>query len=133
MTGPSGFLPLTEATFYVLVALAEPLHGYGIMQSVHALTDSRVALGPGTLYGVLSSLEGRKLIRRVGGDGAAGAGDRRKTYALTEAGQALILTEIDRLEEMVKNGRSAFRESDRPSSTARRGPSEPRGGIVRGA
>ena len=45
--------PLTETTFYILIALLEPLHGYGIMQKVIKLSRGRIHLGPGTLYGRL--------------------------------------------------------------------------------
>lgn len=45
------YLPLTEATYYILISLAEPLHGCGIMQNVTELSQGKVRLGPGTLYG----------------------------------------------------------------------------------
>ena len=45
------YLPLTESTAYILLALSEPLHGYGVMQKVKDLSENTVAIGPGTLYG----------------------------------------------------------------------------------
>ena len=47
--------PLTEAIFYILLALRKPNHGYGIIQEVEALTAGRVVLGPGTLYGAIQT------------------------------------------------------------------------------
>ena len=43
--------PLTEAFFYILLALRLPNHGYGVIQEVEELTKGRVVLGAGTLYG----------------------------------------------------------------------------------
>ncbi|HBG01644.1 MAG TPA: PadR family transcriptional regulator, partial [Firmicutes bacterium] len=53
---------LTEAVFYILLALHEPFHGYGIMQGVQELTKDRLALGPGTLYGALNTLVEKRWI-----------------------------------------------------------------------
>ena len=48
--------PLTEAVYYILLALRTPNHGYRIIQDVLEMTDGRVNLGPGTLYGAINSL-----------------------------------------------------------------------------
>lgn len=45
------YRPLTETTYYTLLALAEPLHGYAIMQKVESMGKGSVRIGPGTLYG----------------------------------------------------------------------------------
>jgi DNA-binding PadR family transcriptional regulator len=89
------FLPLTESTYLVLASLAEPRHGYGIMQDVDALSAGRVKLGPGTLYGALTNLLKQKLIRRSGETGAGS--DRRKVYALTPLGERVLVLEGERL------------------------------------
>ncbi len=94
------FLPLTESTFLILAALAEPRHGYGVMQDVEAVSGGRVRLGAGTLYGALTHLLGQKLIRR---SGEAGEGsDRRKVYALTPLGEAVVALEGQRLVAMAR-------------------------------
>ena len=49
-------LPLTEAVYYILLALRKPNHGYGITQEVQELTGGRVILGAGTLYGAINIL-----------------------------------------------------------------------------
>ena len=36
--------PLTEAFFYILLALRLPNHGYGVIQEVEELTKGRVVL-----------------------------------------------------------------------------------------
>jgi DNA-binding PadR family transcriptional regulator len=95
--------PLTETTFYILVSLVEPLHGYGIMQKVTKLSKSRIRLAPGTLYGALSNLvEAGLIIPKESQESAP----RRKIYHITEPGKELIRYEINRLEEMVRNGKA---------------------------
>ena len=49
-------IALTEAVFYILLSLVEPLHGYGIMQNVEKLSGGRVRLAAGTLYGAINTL-----------------------------------------------------------------------------
>jgi DNA-binding PadR family transcriptional regulator len=91
-------LPLTEATYCILLALAEPLHGYGIMQKVEAGSDGSVRIGPGTLYGALTTLEKEKLISRFD------EVDRRKRYALTEKGRKVLAAELARLRLLTRMG-----------------------------
>lgn len=98
-------LPLTEATYYVLVSLVEPRHGYGIMQNVAALTGGEVRIGPGTLYGALTNLLKQGLIERSGDEEAEG--ERRKIYGLTTLGRSIVLLECKRLETMARIGRAA--------------------------
>jgi DNA-binding PadR family transcriptional regulator len=98
--------PLTEPTFCILAALATPRHGYAVMQWVGEMTDHRVRLGPGTLYGALTSLQSRGFITAVG-EGAEG-NERRKVYGLTESGRALLETETSRLESIAQVGRRAL-------------------------
>lgn len=54
--------PLTDAVFYILLALRRPNHGYGVVQQVEQMTGGRLILGPGTLYGALSQLTERGWI-----------------------------------------------------------------------
>jgi DNA-binding PadR family transcriptional regulator len=98
-------IPLTEATYYVLVSLVEPRHGYAIMQNVALINGQRAKLGPGTLYGALTNLLKQGLIERVGEQELEG--ERRKIYALTELGRAVVILEIERLESLVRIGHSA--------------------------
>lgn len=92
------YLPLTEATAYILLALRDPLHGYGVMQKVAALSENTVTIGPGTLYGAFSTLENQRLIVKVGEDG------RRKVYALTEKGRQVLKEHIRRSKILVRQG-----------------------------
>ena len=96
------YLPLSEATFYILLSLVEPLHGYGVMQKVEAISEGTVTIGPGTLYGAFTSLEKDMLIKMVKEE------DRRKSYLLTARGRQVLAEQIRRLEIMNKNGKSVL-------------------------
>ena len=98
----SKYLPLSEASFYVMAALDEPLHGYAIMQKVEAMSEGSVLIGPGTLYGAFTTLEKQGLIEKVS------EVDRRKSYALTERGRLVLAEHIRRLAIMVRNGQAAL-------------------------
>ena len=91
---------LTEATYYILLALWTPQHGYGIMQRVEGLSGGRVRLAAGTLYGALSSLSDKDWIIQLPGE----PGSRKKEYQLTEKGRQVLLEELRRLRELVQNG-----------------------------
>ncbi|MBP9041621.1 MAG: PadR family transcriptional regulator [Anaerolineaceae bacterium] len=107
--------PLTEASFYILAALSEPLHGYGIMQKVMELTRGRVQLGPGTLYGALTNLQSMGLIESLDNTGT----ERKKLYCTTYLGRQVVEYEIDRLEEVVKHGRMLLRMEGKNGSILR--------------
>lgn len=92
--------PLTEALFYILLAVRKPNHGYGIIQEVEELTSGRVTLGPGTLYGAIQSLEKKGWIRIYSMDTES---RKKKEYLITEAGLAAFHEEKKRLEELLKN------------------------------
>jgi DNA-binding PadR family transcriptional regulator len=96
----SKFLPLSEATYYVMLALDEPRHGYAVMQAVEAMSGGAVTIGPGTLYGAFNTLEKQKLIEKVSEE------ERRKIFGLTDLGRGVLVEQIHRLELMVRNGRS---------------------------
>ena len=57
---------LTEVTFYILLSLYTPKHGYAVMQFVEEKTGGRLSLGAGTLYGALNSLQDKKWIEPYG-------------------------------------------------------------------
>lgn len=90
-------LPLSETAFYILLSLRGERHGYGIMQDVEAMTDGRLRIGAGTLYGTLGKMEKQGFIA------ATSVEERRKLYHLTGDGAELLRREIERLEELVRN------------------------------
>lgn len=94
---PEKFLPLTHTTYFILVSLITPMHGYGIMQKVEEISNGEVKLGPGTLYGALSKLEKQDVIRKT----EEVDEERRKYYVLTELGQQVVKLELQRLKNLV--------------------------------
>lgn len=92
------YVPMSETAYYILFSLTEPRHGYGIMQHVEVITNGRLRLGAGTLYGSLSRMEKDRLIDVVAEE------QRRKIYQINAAGKALLQVEINRLQELLTNG-----------------------------
>ena len=97
---------LTESTYYILLSLIEPRHGYGIMQRAEELSGGRVRLAAGTLYGALSALCDKGWIVPLPGDGES----RRKEYVLTDKGLDILIKEIRRLRELADNGAKVLGE-----------------------
>ena len=91
---------LTEAIFYILLAVRTPNHGYGIIQDISDMTDGRVVLGPGTLYGAINSMLTKGWIRLYSEDKES---RKKKEYLLTSFGRDVFLNEVDRLKELIKN------------------------------
>ena len=96
------YLPLTESTCYILLALVEPLHGYGVMQKIETLSEGQVSVGPGTLYGAFTTLEKENLIAMVS------EVERRKSYTLTPKGRQVLAAMIARLEVITRNGQKVL-------------------------
>lgn len=92
------YVPMSETAYYILLSLTEPRHGYGIMQHVEALTNGRLRLGPGTLYGSLSRMENDRLIDVVAEE------QRRKIYQINEVGKSVLQIELNRLKELYTHG-----------------------------
>ena len=87
---------LTEVTFYILLALYTPKHGYAVMQFIEEKTGGRLSLGGGTLYGALNSLQEKGWIAPYGD-----SGDRKKEYLITLQGKKVAENELARLKELV--------------------------------
>ncbi len=97
---------LTEATYYILLSLVQPRHGYGIMQRAESLSGGRVRLAAGTLYGALNTLCDKGWILQL----PAPDDSRRKDYKLTELGLKVLKNEVARLRELADNGEKILRE-----------------------
>ncbi|HJA19677.1 MAG TPA: PadR family transcriptional regulator [Candidatus Mediterraneibacter ornithocaccae] len=101
--------PLTEAFFYILLALRRPNHGYGVIQEVEKLTKGRVVLGAGTLYGALQTMQKREWIRIYSEDTES---RRKKEYIITDTGRYVFDAEKKRLAELLDNARLMEVECD---------------------
>ncbi len=94
-------LPLSEAVFFILLSLLPgPKHGYAIMKDVETLSDSRVSLSTGTLYGALKRLLDSGWVRRVEEEREE-TGHERKAYALTQMGRGILEAETARMQALV--------------------------------
>ena len=98
--------PLTPAVLHVLLVLAEgDRHGYAIAQEVETLTEGRVKMGPGTLYGTIQRLLSQGVIAPVA-HGPRDADERRRYYRLTAAGRRTLNAELARLDAVVGYARA---------------------------
>ncbi len=109
MTGEQ-HVPLSEATFFILLSLAGgPKHGYAIMKDVEELSDGRVGLSTGTLYGALKRLLEQRLIQRIPSKKSSGSAEEssrsRKSYALSKFGRRTLEGEVRRIEDLAEVAR----------------------------
>lgn len=95
---------LTETTYYILLSLHTPRHGYGIMQRAAELSGGRIRLAAGTLYGALNAMCDKGWILLLPGDG------RKKEYQLTPRGLDILKKELARLRELVSSGDLVMKE-----------------------
>lgn len=92
------YCPMTETTFYTLLALLKPNHGYGIMKFVRELTEERIKMGTGTLYTMLGRLVEDEVISILAEE------EGKKTYLITGDGRMLLEMEQKRLRKQMENG-----------------------------
>jgi DNA-binding PadR family transcriptional regulator len=90
------YLPLTEATFLIMLSLVQgKKHGYAIMKDVAELSDERITLGTGTLYGALARLLDQEWIERI--EEEESTVRARKAYILSDLGRRILNAETERL------------------------------------
>ena len=87
---------LTEVTFFILLSLYVPKHGYAIMQFVEEKTNGRLVLGAGSLYGAINTMTERGWIEPYGDSGG-----RTKEYRITAEGKRIAEKELERLKQLV--------------------------------
>lgn len=88
---------LTEVTFFILLSLYEPRHGYGIMKFVEEQTEGRLVLGAGSLYGALNALQAKGWIAPCGESFG-----RKKEFEITPVGREIAAQELLRLQRLVQ-------------------------------
>ena len=86
---------MTEPAFFVLTALASgPRHGYGIVGDVSELSDGRVKLKIGSLYGVLDRLVTEGLVELDREEPENGR--LRRYFRITGSGRHTLAAEAQR-------------------------------------
>lgn len=104
--------PLTESYFYILLCLyKENLHGYAIMQKSKELSNGKVSIGAGTMYGATSNMMKKGWIEELLEEGKDERGKR--LYKLTEDGKSILMQEVTRLENLVSNAKSIIGNIDK--------------------
>jgi DNA-binding PadR family transcriptional regulator len=103
MANKKAKVPLTPAVFHILLALStKERHGYGIMKEVEADSESKVKMGPGTLYGSLGRMLEAGLIRESDKKRDPDMDDERRVYyKLTGLGEKTLAAELERYREVV--------------------------------
>lgn len=91
------YIPMTETAFYILLSLTKPRHGYGIIKHVEEITNGRIHLGSGTVYGTLTKMQRDGIITVYADE------KRKKIYEITDMGKKLIKEEMKRLKELHEN------------------------------
>lgn len=89
---------MTEAMYYLMLAMRTPAHGYRLMTAVSEISHGRVSMGPGTLYGLIKRMLKMGMIEQIQENG------RRKIYRLTQEGESALRAEYGRLQAMVLDG-----------------------------
>lgn len=93
-------LPLSEPVLLILLSLAgQPRHGYSILKDVERMSDGRVVLSTGTLYGALRRLLDDDWIERFE-ERESSRG--RQAYRLTSQGRRSLQTEVDRMKNLTR-------------------------------
>jgi DNA-binding PadR family transcriptional regulator len=97
-------LPLSPAMFYILLALPDgPKHGYAIMKEVEEMTEGKITLGPGSLYGSIKRLlQARMIVETDHRPIRALDDERRRYYDLTDYGRKVLAGEVERLASAVR-------------------------------
>lgn len=91
---------LTDTSYYILLAMVQPIHGYGIMQKVRNISDNTFEIGPASLYTSLKKMQEAGLICLLD----TGESDK-KVYRITDSGKALLRKDYERRKYMVERGR----------------------------
>lgn len=98
------YIPMTETTYYTLLSVVTPRHGYAIMQYVSELTKGRIVLGTGTLYTMVGRLVADGVIVTVPNP------EGKKAYQTTKIGLELLRMETERLEKQLNDGKSVLKQ-----------------------
>ena len=101
------FLPLTPATFHILLALTDgERHGYAIIKDVETRTGGELRLSAGTLYRSIARMVEQGLISEEAGLASRLDDERRRYYRVTPLGTTVARAEMRRLTQLVRMARA---------------------------
>lgn len=96
---------MTESYYYILLCLyEEPSYGYKIMQRTAQLSEQRVKIGSGTMYGAVSNMIKKGWITETAG--GLDEQDCRRLYRLTLAGEEVLFQEIIRIVSLAQGAKN---------------------------
>ncbi|HEX4138468.1 MAG TPA: helix-turn-helix transcriptional regulator [Bryobacteraceae bacterium] len=102
--------PLTEPVLLILLSLAgQPRHGYALMKDTEALSNGRVRLSTGTLYGALRRLLDDAWIERFDQEDTS---REKQAYRLTASGRRQLQGELDRMKQLTRAAAARLRASE---------------------
>jgi DNA-binding PadR family transcriptional regulator len=92
--------PLTEPVLLILLSLAEqPRHGYALLKDIESLSEGRVRLSTGTLYGALRRLLDDGLIERFEQEDTS---REKQAYRLAPGGRKILEAELHRMKQITE-------------------------------
>ena len=104
MTRPDDFLPLSTPVLHILLAIGGGrLHGLGIIEAIEAKSEGRAVILPGTLYVTLNRMVDDGLVAEA--ERPEGADARRKYWAVTDLGRAVVSAEMERMRVLMEVAR----------------------------
>ncbi len=93
-------MEVSEPVLLILLSLAErPRHGYAILQDTESMSEGRVRLSTGTLYGALRRLLDDRWIERFEEQDTSRG---RQAYRLTATGRRNLQMEVTRLKHLTR-------------------------------
>ena len=97
---PNATGPVSESVLLILMSLAvEPRHGYAILKDVEQISENRVKMSTGTLYGALHRLLADGLIERIGSEDKS---RDKQFYRLTSGGMEVLASEVARMKSLTR-------------------------------
>jgi DNA-binding PadR family transcriptional regulator len=101
--------PLTEPVLLILVSLAsKPQHGYALMRDIGDLSQGRVEVTTGTLYGALRRLLEDGWIERFDQEDTS---REKQAYCLTAIGRRRLEMELDRMKQVTRIAAARLRQN----------------------
>jgi len=103
-------LPLPPVIFHILLSLGEgERHGYALKREIAQMTNGKLKIGPGVLYGAINKMLELGLIEESDERPDSHLDDeRRRYYRITSAGRQSALAEATRMRELVDRAAATF-------------------------
>src|SRR5215510_14723670 len=99
--------PPSEPVLLILTSLAEePRHGYALIKVIKTLSNGRVRLSTGTLYGAIRRRLKDRWIARFNQEDKS---REKQAYKLTPMGRRQLEVELDRMRQLTRTAAARLR------------------------